>query len=166
MRRTRIPMKISVGNLRLFQGLTLRQVAWTGAGITLAGLVGLADIDLLVKVPFIVAILAAVFLIAYYRTTDDPLEVWLLRRLGFQRGARGYVFKGHAAPPSIVVVPGRMGSAPSPRTRAHQPDSMALPAAWSLTGQQISLAGVILGFWIVASLSAVLIHLLQSVRVG
>ena len=166
MRRTRIPMKISVGNLRLFQGLSLRQVAWTGAGITLAGLVGLSELDLLLKVPIIAVTLAAVFLVAYYRTNDDPLEVWLLRRLGFQRGARGYVFKGHWAPRSVVVVPRRPGGSAPAHAPVHQPESVALPAAWSLTGQQISLAGVILGFWIVASLSAVLIHLLQSVRVG
>jgi hypothetical protein len=160
-------MRVSVGNIRLFQGLTLRQMLWTTAGVTISGFTLLSNADLLIKIPVIVLTLAAVFMIAYYKTTDDPLEVWLMRRLGFERSTRGFVFKGHTAQPPVTVAPRRMGVGTPAHARATlAPKARVSIGAIALSGGDISLAGVILGFWIVASLSALTIYVLRSTHFG
>ena len=166
MNRIKIPLKISVGNIRLFQGLTLRQMVWTILGVTIAGLVALSETDLLLKVPVIAIVVGVVFMFAYYKTTDDPLEIWLARRLGFQRSTRGYIFKGHAAQRRVSVDSPRPTAAASSRAapaRVSQP--LASASVLAQTRFPLSLAGVVLGFWLVASVSALLIYLVRSARI-
>ncbi len=159
MSRIRIPRGIHVGSMRFMHGLTLRQMGYLTLGTTIAGLTLLSAIDAMLKVPVAALLVIGALAFAFVKPEGEWLEAWLLRHAGFRRRRHGYVYKGHTAQPRLTVEPRVTTSAPTAK-----PVARATTTALVQTIEPWSWVGVLLGFWLVAITSALLITLLRGGR--
>ena len=161
---TRFGRKFETGGTRRFlQGLTIRSMLVLLLGLTLAGIVIAADLDLLLKVPLAAIPLSITLVFLLVRPNDRPFEEFLMNWVNFRRKPKASVFKGHRGDDlsSVLVDPllNQQSTAVTPVPSALARPRVEAPAiGWG----QVSLAGVLIGFWMVTVTSLFLVALLRS----
>ena len=153
------------GAKRFLQGLTIRSMLVILLGITLAGLIITADMDVLLKVPLAAIPLSIMLVFLLVRPNDRPFEEFVVNWANFRRKPNTSVFKGHHGyDPSGVQVDPRLNQHGTVAAAARSPSARAQPhfEVQVVTWQAVSLAGVLVGFWLVAVASLFLITTIRS----
>jgi hypothetical protein len=168
---TRFGLKIETsGSKRFLQGLTIRSMLVLLVGMTVAGLVITSDLDLLLKIPLAAVPLSVTLVFLLVRPNDRPFEESLMNWVNFRRNPQASVFKGHHGDDlSGVQVDPRLNQsetalqvvqAPSTQAPPAEAQPLAVPGVnlWA----RVSLAGVLIGFWLVAVTSLLLVTTIRS----
>ena len=157
---TRFGHKLNaLGSGTLPWGLTLRALFVLLVGMTLAGLALTADMDLLFKLPLTAIPLGLCLAFIAIRPNNLPLEEYLANWLGFARHPQASVFKGHQEDEQFLVPDAQPQAA-----AIAQPVPLVRPVALvqSASVRRLSLAGVLVGFWLVTLTSVLLIMLIRG----
>ena len=162
---TRFGRRIETSGARRFlQGLTIRSMLVILLGMTLAGLIITSDMDVLLKLPLAAIPLSIMLVFLLVRPNDRPFEEFVVNWANFRRKPNTSVFKGHHGydPSGVQVDPwlnqhGTAAAVRSPAARA-QPHFELQAVTW----QAVSLAGVLVGFWLVTGASLFLITTIRS----
>jgi hypothetical protein len=162
MKYVKFPSRIDFG-FRPYRGLSFREIVYLTAGATISGLLVFTE---MVPGPFVVralvglAIMAAALTLAFVPYKGRKLDAWLAPLIRYYTGTRQRVWRKEGGAleigPQMVPPPAAPVAMPAVRERAGvRAAEMALP---------LSVAGVLLGFWIVMVSSTIMIWVLSGGR--
>jgi hypothetical protein len=160
MKYVKFPSRIDFG-FRPYRGLSFREIVYLTTGATISGLLVFTE---MVPGPFVLraivglVVLAAALTLAFVPYKGRKLDAWLAPLIRYYTGTRQRVWRKEGDTleigPQMVPPPATAVVMPAARGRAEvRAAEMALP---------LSVAGVLLGFWIVIVTSTIMIWLLSG----
>jgi hypothetical protein len=151
MKYVKFPSRIDFG-FRPYRGLSFREIVYLTTGATISGLL------VVLRAIVGLVVLAAALTLAFVPYKGRKLDAWLAPLIRYYTGTRQRVWRKEGDTleigPQMVPPPATAVVMPAARGRAEvRAAEMALP---------LSVAGVLLGFWIVIVTSTIMIWLLSG----